>query len=257
MDLDVLGIIESLVRWLHVVAGIAWIGHLYFFNWVNGYFAATMDGETKKKVVPELMPRALYVFRWGAAWTWFTGLYLVLYLYYHSKLAFEGGQAGWNPQTIVLILLLFAGVFIYDAIMKAVKNVQAQAAIGLILASGYVIALRYVANFSFRGCLIHMGALFGTIMAFNVWFRIWPAQQKIITGVKTGVAADAALPALAGLRSRHNTYMSVPLVFAMLAQHNTTFNLGPGVVWVVPVVIALGWGLTWAIYNKTKGVKGF
>jgi len=65
-------ILQSVFRWIHVVAGILWIGLLYFFNFVNGPFAATMDGETKKKVVPQLMPRALFWFRWGAAWTWVT-----------------------------------------------------------------------------------------------------------------------------------------------------------------------------------------
>src|SRR3989442_3107777 len=57
-------------RWIHIVAGIVWIGHLYFFNFVNGPFAATLDADTRKKVVPQLVPRALYWFRWGAAWTW-------------------------------------------------------------------------------------------------------------------------------------------------------------------------------------------
>ena len=70
--------LEAALRWIHVVAGIIWIGHLYFFNFVNSAFAPTMDGETKKKVVPQLMPRALYWFRWGAAWTWVTGVLLLL-----------------------------------------------------------------------------------------------------------------------------------------------------------------------------------
>src|SRR2546422_2672946 len=61
--------LQALLRWIHIVAGIIWIGLLYFFNFVNAAFAATMDGPTKQKVVPELMPRALYWFRWGAAWT--------------------------------------------------------------------------------------------------------------------------------------------------------------------------------------------
>ena len=69
MDIDVRNLFESIFRWGHIVAGITWIGLLYFFNWVNGPFAATLDADAKKKVVPELMPRALFWFRWGAAWT--------------------------------------------------------------------------------------------------------------------------------------------------------------------------------------------
>ena len=67
-----------LLRWLHFFFGIMWIGHLYFFNFVNAPFAPTMDAATRQKVVPELMPRALYWFRWGAAWTWVTGVLLLL-----------------------------------------------------------------------------------------------------------------------------------------------------------------------------------
>ena len=69
--------LEAIFRWMHVFAGIIWIGHLYFFNWVNGPLQAKLDGPTKKAVVPELMPRALYWFRWGAAYTWFTGVLLL------------------------------------------------------------------------------------------------------------------------------------------------------------------------------------
>src|SRR6478752_9457336 len=72
-----MGGLEAIFRWLHVFAGITWIGHLYFFNWVNGPFQAKIDGPTKKVVVPELMPRALYWFRWGAAYTWITGILLL------------------------------------------------------------------------------------------------------------------------------------------------------------------------------------
>src|ERR671934_4123 len=72
-------------RCAHVVAGITWIGHLYFFNWVNGPFQGKIDGPTKKAVNPELMPRALFWFRWGAAWTWITGVLLAGLIYYQSR----------------------------------------------------------------------------------------------------------------------------------------------------------------------------
>ena len=74
-------LLQALFRWIHIVAGIFWIGHLYYFNFVNGPFEGTLDGEGKKKVVPQLRPRALYWFRWGAAWTWITGVLLVLLVF--------------------------------------------------------------------------------------------------------------------------------------------------------------------------------
>ena len=83
--------LEAALRWIHVVAGIMWIGHLWFFNFVNSAFAPTMDGETKKKVVPQLMPRALFWFRWGAAWTWITGVLLLGLVFHMAKSTmFEG-----------------------------------------------------------------------------------------------------------------------------------------------------------------------
>src|SRR5436853_3734527 len=112
-------------RWFHVVAGIIWIGHLYFFNWVNGPFQGKIDGPTKKLVNPELMPRALFWFRWGAAWTWITGILLAGLVYYQGHQAFDGDyqqtQNPWLWLAIVLILLA-VGFVIYNAIMKAIAN---------------------------------------------------------------------------------------------------------------------------------------
>src|SRR5437762_12873966 len=84
--------LEGIFRWIHVVAGVLWIGLLYFFNWVNAGFAPTMDADTKKKVVPELMPRALFWFRWGAAFTWITGVLLAILVYYHGGLLLDRSE---------------------------------------------------------------------------------------------------------------------------------------------------------------------
>ena len=78
-------LIHPIFKWLHVIAGIMWIGLLYFFNFINTSFAPTMDGDTKKKVVPELMPRTLYWFRWGAAYTWITGIVLLYVIYWSGS----------------------------------------------------------------------------------------------------------------------------------------------------------------------------
>ena len=111
-------LVHPLFKWLHIIAGIAWIGLLYFFNWINGHFAATLDGDTKKKVVPELMPRALYWFRWGAAWTWVTGVILLLVVYYHGNQTFEGDESTWGLSAFIMIAVTFFGVFLYDVLYK-------------------------------------------------------------------------------------------------------------------------------------------
>ena len=84
-------LLSALSRWIHVLAGIVWIGMLYFFNFVNIPFQGTQDGDTKKKVNPELLPRALFWFRWGAAWTWVTGVILL-------QLVFWGGHITVDPM---------------------------------------------------------------------------------------------------------------------------------------------------------------
>src|SRR2546426_1533993 len=110
--------LEAIFRWLHVFAGIAWIGHLYFFNWVNGPLQGKLDGPTKKVVNPELMPRALYWFRWGAAYTWITGVLLLLLVYYHGQQALASG-AVWSAGAIIMIVVTFLAPFVYDALWKS------------------------------------------------------------------------------------------------------------------------------------------
>src|SRR5207244_6699852 len=92
MDANVAEWLNLVFRWIHVLAGILWIGHLYFFNFVNGQVAKTYDADSKKKVVPELMPRALYWFRWGAAYTWVTGILLLGLVYYMGGLLLPPGS---------------------------------------------------------------------------------------------------------------------------------------------------------------------
>lgn len=255
--------LEAILRWLHILVGVLWIGHLYFFNFVNGPFAAKLDGPTKKVVVPELMPRALFWFRWGAAWTWITGFLLLGILYYMEKLVVESNE--FTTGSIVMILVTFLAVFVYDLLFKSglAKNLKAASTVAYLLLAVIVALFVMYGNFSYRGTLIHTGALFGSIMAFNVWFRIWPAQQKIITAVKGGAAPDAELVKLAALRSRHNTYLSLPLFWAMIGQHTTYFaggNLGISgnyywVVWLI--IILIGWHITFQLYRKAGKVQGF
>jgi len=252
---------ELVLRWIHIVAGVFWIGHLWFFNFVNANFAPTMDGETKKKVVPQLMPRALYWFRWGAAWTWISGFFLLFLVYYHG---YGGsylveGQAQVTAMTWLPALLgIIVGFLVYDLLFKAMAK-QHNVAVVLwgVCAVAFGIVLRDVMHFSDRAAFIHVGALFGTTMAANVWMRIWPAQKRIITAVKEGRAPDAADPAVAGLRSKHNTYMSVPLLLLMLLPDQVGKVADLPLHAVLPGLLVVGFGATWWIYGKAKQVQGF
>ena len=167
---DLYSNIHLLLRWLHVFAGIIWIGHLYFFNFVNVPLQAALDDAGKKAVNPKLMPRALWWFRWGAMITFLAGLALFTLIYMVTP-----GQ-GFGPSQ------LFSGA----------EGITA------------------------RAWWILFGMLLGTIMWFNVWFIIWPAQKRMLSGQ---VPQDQ-LPAVrrrAYLASRTNTYLSGPMLFGMLA----------------------------------------
>lgn len=256
MDFDGMEWTNLVLRWWHVAAGIAWIGHLYFFNFVNAQLAKTYTPDTKKLVVPELMPRALYWFRWGAAWTWITGYLLLGIVYYmgantpardaNDQLVVSSGAA-IGISTVALVV----GFAVYDILWKRVfaKKETVGVAVSFVLLAILVFALSRV--FNGRAVWIHIGGLFGTIMAANVWMRIWPNQRKIVAATKAGTAPDAALVAMAGLRSKHNTYMSIPLVLTMVSNHF------PGVYgwehgWIIALVmVALGWAITKWLYTKS------
>jgi len=261
MDPNLNNWIQLIFRWGHVVAGVMWIGHLWFFNFVNGPFQGKIDAPTKKVVVPELMPRALFWFRWGAAWTWITGFVLAGLVYYQTnEVLFDQDHVG-NPWLwLAIVLVIWAvGFVIYNAVMKAVKNVTAASAIMLAIFVGVYALLECVGHFSGRSLYIHTGATFGTIMALNVWMIIWPYQQKIIRGVKDGNPADAETVRQAGLRSRQNTFMSIPLIFAMISNHYpTVYGASPlmrdG---ILAVIIIVGFVLTRLLYGKAAKVPGF
>ncbi len=261
MNPELNNILQAFFRWIHVVAGIIWIGHLYFFNWVNAPFQTKIDGPTKKIVNPELQPRALYWFRWGAAWTWFSGILLAALIYYHEKtMLFEQEHLGnpWLWLAIVLILLA-VGFVIYNAIMKAIANKVVAAAICLVLFAGVYAFLEFYGHFTGRALYIHAGAIFGTMMALNVWMIIWPNQKKILSAIKAGtpLAPDSPEVKIAGLRSRHNTYMSVPLIFLMISNHYPTMYSGDYRDACIAGVIILGFIVVRLLYGKAGKVPGF
>jgi uncharacterized membrane protein len=259
MPNEVNTILQLLFRWAHIVAGIAWIGHLYFFNFVNGPFQGKIDGPTKKVVNPELLPRALFWFRWGAAWTWITGVLLVGLIYYQSRqVLFETGEGNPWLWLFVVLVIWAVGFVVYNAIMKAIANKVVAAGICLVLYAGAYAVLECVGHFSGRALYIHAGATFGTIMAMNVWMVIWPMQKKIIGALKAGtpLAPDSPEVKIAGLRSRHNTYMSVPLIFFMISNHYPTMYGSPYRDAYAAGVIILGFIATRLMYGKAGKVPG-
>jgi uncharacterized membrane protein len=250
--------LEAALRWTHVVAGILWIGHLYFFNFVNAQVAKSYDPDSKRKVVPELMPRALYWFRWGAVYTWTSG-FLVAGLVYWSVDNLirkdESGRAAFSHIGGVAIALVLIGLvfFAYEGVWKALGKSER---LGVGVLSGLlVVLLAFLSTiYTGRALFIHAGMLLGTIMVMNVWMRIWPAQKRLIQAAKgIAPAPDPAVASMAALRSKHNTYLSVPLVFTMVSNHYPTIY-GWEHSWIVLAgVVALGFGVAKLLYLKAAG----
>jgi len=256
--------ITPIFKWIHIIAGVLWIGLLYFFNWINGHVAATMDGDTKKKVVPELMPRALYFFRWGAAWTWVTGMVLLLLVYWMQMNDSMFRELGIGEEASkfkhVAYLIPFIMVFVYDAFYKSslAKNTRVATITSFMGIAGVLCLLICVSEMtSYRAYNIHLGTMFGSMMAFNVWYRIWPAQQRIITAIKNGDAPNPADAVMAGLRSKHNTYMSVPLIWTMINEHTVGVSHYLNGYGLLLVMVAIGWHIVFQIYKKSAKVQGF
>jgi len=187
------------LRWIHIMAGITWIGLLYFFNFVNVPFQGVLEKELKPRVNPPLLLRALWWFRWAAMVTMVVGWTLLIYKYGQGNL--------WT-----------------DADGK----------------------------FSQRAMWILFGGTLGTIMWFNVWFVIWPAQRQIIRFVKEG-QSPPEMPGLAKralLFSRINTYLSGPMLFGMIAPNNYgAINLGTMI-----AVIAVGLAVPWCLIKASANV---
>jgi uncharacterized membrane protein len=257
--MDATSWLEALFRWMHVIAGIVWIGHLYFFNFVNGQVAKTYDADSKKKVVPELMPRALYWFRWGAAYTWVTGILLAGLVYYSvdnlvkKDLATDAAAISHLAGVVVSLGLIVVVFFVYDAVWKALGK-QEGVGVGVLFAILVVVLFGLSRIFTGRAVFIQAGMLMGTIMAMNVWMRIWPAQKKIIQAAKgVAPAPDAAVPAQATMRSKHNTYMSVALVFTMISNHYPTIYGWEHSWLILSAIVALGFAVAKVLYLKSAG----
>ena len=259
--------IHLTLRWFHVFAGIMWVGQTYYFTWLDGQFGkleaakkAAGDGRApalwmvhsggfytvEKQKSLGVGPEQVHWFRWEAAMTWLSGMVLLFLLYY-----FGGGLIDTDVADISLargisvgLGVLVFGWLIYDLAVRSVlgKSAAGFAIFSLVMTAAIAWAMTHI--FSGRAAYIHVGALFGTIMTLNVWERILPAQRKMIASAATGAAFDTSLGVQAKLRSKHNTFMAVPVVFIMLSNHFPVATYGNTFNWQILVVLVLmGWAV--------------
>jgi uncharacterized membrane protein len=251
------------VRWFHVFAGIMWVGQTYYFTWLDGQFSklekqAAADGKTpevwmvhsggfyavgKQKSLGVSAEQVRW-FRWEALMTWLAGMVLLILVYYMGSGLIDADVADISQGAGIAIGLgaLAAGWFIYDLALRSPLGQSPVMFVVFSLAMTAIASWGLTHVLSGRAAYIHVGVIFGTIMTANVWFRILPAQRKMLAADATGAKLDTSLGAQAKLRSKHNTFMAVPVVFLMLSNHYPVATYGNRYGWIVLVaLVVVGW----------------
>ncbi len=254
-----------LARWIHLIAGISWIGNSFYFMWMDSSFEEPaekkpgLDGELymvhgghfyhveKQKFRPGFLPKTLHWFKWEATFTWISGFVLMILLYYATNGIYliEPGSPLTSPALAVStsIALLFGSWFIYDFFWQsrfAEEHGSLATSISLLFLVGLCWLLCWL--FTGRGAYLHLGAILATLMVLNVWVRILPRQQQMFDAAKSGQTPDYSAAPKAKARSTHNSYMTLPVLFAMISNH---FPLAYGSAgnWIVLLLLCVLGGL--------------
>jgi uncharacterized membrane protein len=223
-----------LFRWIHFLAGITWIGLLYFFNLVNVPFMKEMDAASKAKIVPSMMPRAMWWFRWAAVITVLAGL-----AYYGKIVGADAANGNGSSGHVflsffVIWTVVFLLIFICIMVVKINKGPVLGTIVIVLVALGAYLFLSMNDHGweSNRLLSIGIGGGLGWIMMLNVWGIIWRVNKKVINWTrefaKNGTPIPPESPALARmafLASRTNAWLSIPMLFFMgAASHYPMFG---------------------------------
>jgi uncharacterized membrane protein len=272
MDAYLLDWANLLLRWAHVIVGIAWIGSSFYFVFLDNSLTPPqdpalkdkgVDGELwavhgggfyhpqKYKVAPKALPENLHWFYWESYSTWLTGfaLFTVLYLFNAGAFLIDKSVFDWSPAAAIGASLGFLAAFwvFYDLICRWVGERQGQvggdALVGALVTVFIVVASWAACQlFAGRAAFLLVGAMIATAMSANVFFWIIPGQRKVIAQMKAGQLVDPLHGQRAKQRSVHNTYFTLPVLVAMLSNHYGWLYQGPHN-WAVLVLLMLAGAL--------------
>ena len=276
MDPHITEWLNLAIRWVHMIVGIAWIGASFYFVWLennlnrvnpktglSGDLWAIHGGGIyhleKYKLAPPEMPEHLHWFKWEAYFTWITGVLLLGVVYYlNAEIYLIAPGSGMEPTTAIAIGIgaLIAGWFVYDLLCESPLG-KTPVLLGLVLFILLVGAAYGLAQvFSGRGAYIHVGAIIGTIMVGNVFRVIMPAQRNLVSAIEENREPDPALPAKGLLRSRHNNYLTLPVLFIMISNHFPS-TYGSEYNWAILAGLAIFSILVRHYFNTRHGSQKF
>jgi len=236
--------LNLVLRWAHMITGIAWIGASFYFIWLDNHLHEPLDpadeakgigGEvwavhgggfyTAKKftLAPEKLPPVLHWFKWEAYSTLITGfLLLALVYYWGAEIALIDPAVAkldtWEAIAIGLGFMV-VGWLVYDGLCRSAFGDDAAVLGGLLFLFCAVAAWALCHLFSGRGAYLHFGAMLGTIMVLNVYFVIIPGQGELVKAKQEGRTPDPKYGAMGRQRSVHNTYFTLPVLFTMISNH--------------------------------------
>lgn len=232
--------LSLLLRWLHVIAGVAWIGASFYFNWLEnrlqrgGPQAESIEGHLwavhgggfyrleKFRVAPEQLPAALHWFKWEAYVTWLSGAGLLAVVYYWDAKVYLIDPAVMALSTPAAVTVgagsLVASWLVYDLLCRLLQRHPLLLA-AAVFAFFALLAFVLCQLLSGRAAYLHTGAAMGTVMVANVLRVIIPSQKSLVRSVELGRAPDPQLGASALVRSRHNNYLTLPVLFVMVSGH--------------------------------------
>ncbi|AZC27934.1 urate hydroxylase PuuD [Pseudomonas sessilinigenes] len=239
MEAHLLEWLNLSVRWIHMITGVAWIGASFYFVWLENNLnrANPRDGLSgdlwaihgggiyhleKYKLAPPSMPENLHWFKWEAYFTWMSGIALLCLVFYWNPTLYllaPGSTLSGGEGIAIGVGSLIAGWFIYDFLCDSPLG-KHPALLGLVLFVLVIAAcFGFCQVFSGRGAYLHTGAIIGTIMVGNVFRIIMPAQRQLVAAIEANQTPDPVLPAKGLLRSRHNNYFTLPVLFIMISNH--------------------------------------
>lgn len=264
MELNLPEWAHLVLRWFHIIAGIAWIGSSFFFMWLDSHLETRPDAEegdkgelwmvhsggfyqVKKLLLgPGQVPKTLHWFKWEATLTWISGFFLLMVVYYHGGAMVEPeSPIGSGAASAIGVGSLVIGWFVYDALWRGLRK---EPTIAALVSMALLVAVSWGLSqvLSARAAYMHVGAMLGTMMVLNVWVHILPAQRVMIAATESGARMDPTPGENAKARSVHNNYMTFPVVFVMISNH---FPMTYGHV--------ASWGVLMVLFVASAGIRHF